>query len=64
MHMLALGLLGLLELRTGAAAAPWRCSSDASCQLNGVCVGGACQCDPSWTGSNQGETDRGFRGFT
>ena len=35
------------------AAAGWRCSSDAACQLNGKCgADGACSCDPGWAGAN------------
>ena len=32
----------------------WRCTSDASCQMNGVCdvTTGVCNCDAQWLGSN------------
>ena len=48
--------VALLALVASAAAsvagAAWRCSTDASCQLNGVCVDGKCRCDPQWIGFN------------
>jgi len=28
------------------------CSTDYDCQLNGVCTGGTCHCDPQWNGPN------------
>eukprot|EP00658_Telonema_sp_P-2_P020689 TRINITY_DN1819_c0_g1_i1.p1 TRINITY_DN1819_c0_g1~~TRINITY_DN1819_c0_g1_i1.p1 ORF type:complete len:388 (-),score=55.65 TRINITY_DN1819_c0_g1_i1:244-1407(-) len=41
------------------AATAWQCSSDASCQLNGQCVAGACQCAPQWLGANCSELNLG-----
>lgn len=36
-----------------ATRMPWRCTSDAACQLNGKCQSdGTCSCDPTWTGAN------------
>ena len=47
-----LTVLLLTAASTIATPTPWHCVSDTGCQLNGVCVNGACQCDPQWTGSN------------
>jgi hypothetical protein len=52
---LALLLLVVLGVAQSTAASPstsWSCTSDASCQLNGVCISGTCHCDAQWVGSN------------
>ena len=49
MSRLRIATLGAL---LGPAAAAWACTSDASCQLNGLCVAGKCRCDPQWLGQN------------
>eukprot|EP01051_Picozoa_sp_SAG22_P010536 SAG22_NODE_954_length_6332_cov_4.111343_3_plen_462_part_00 len=35
-------------------AAPFACSSDADCQLNGVCRSARCDCDAAWQGDDCG----------
>ena len=34
------------------------CTSDEDCQLNGICSGGACHCNPGWTGAACALLDR------
>ena len=34
------------------------CTSDEDCQLNGICRGGACHCNPGWTGAACALLDR------
>jgi len=41
------------------AAAVLGCTSDADCNLNGVCAKKACLCDTAWKGSDCGELDVG-----
>lgn len=33
------------------------CTTDLDCSLNGACSGGACTCDPGWTGQCCGVLD-------
>lgn len=40
-----------------AAASASACTSDDACNLNGVCVAGACACDAAWTGATCGLLD-------
>lgn len=68
--------IGALKKYIGAprpleeAALPWRCTSDASCQLNGRCESnGSCSCDPGWGAANcsalqLGESQRAYTGRT
>ena len=54
---------------TGAVDGAWKCTTDASCQLNGVCKSGVCACDPQWLGSNcsqlnLGESKAAYQGMT
>lgn len=49
-------VVGLLALALCATAStnvscPAQCSTDLDCSLNGVCLSGACSCDPAWTGT-------------
>lgn len=49
------GVLLVAPLAAAVTVAPpgaWRCSSDASCQMNGECLVGKCHCDPQWVGVN------------
>ena len=52
--MMGFALTLRIGLTIALGAIPgWRCSSDASCQLNGVCsANGGCTCDPQWSGAN------------
>eukprot|EP00729_Bicosta_minor_P020910 gene20910-19889_t len=63
--------LVLLQPATGMPSSPeqpWKCTSDASCQLNGVCNKGSgrCDCEPQWTGTNCSALNLGqsFRAYT
>ena len=73
--MIASRLLASLSLAAAAAAAAaaataapaalaqrseWSCASDASCQLNGRCVRGECQCDAQWLGTNCSQLNTGY----
>jgi hypothetical protein len=40
------GLLGLAAAEARAAG----CATSADCNMNGLCTGGACRCDPWWSG--------------
>lgn len=42
----------LLAAAAASAAAGSGCRTDDDCQLNGVCNGGSCRCDPGWMGGN------------
>ena len=58
--MISAARLGLLRILlaasplSAAAAAGWKCASDAGCQLNGICdvASGTCKCDAQWLGQN------------
>lgn len=39
------------------AAAPYKCTSPAGCELLGTCTAGACVCLPGWTGPSCGSLD-------
>ena len=36
---------------------PFTCSTELDCQLSGLCVNGACQCDAGWRGASCGQLD-------
>eukprot|EP01047_Picozoa_sp_COSAG01_P058417 COSAG01_NODE_6883_length_3452_cov_6.226663_1_plen_460_part_00 len=51
------------------AAVKAACADDEGCELNGKCLGGACRCDPQWSGPSCGQLrlgpttrDSGYRG--
>lgn len=60
----------VLSSRRTETSQLWRCTSDASCQLNGKCESnGHCTCDPGWVGTNcsalqLGESRRAYTGRT
>ena len=66
--MIAIRLLASLSLAAAATAtatvppqhSEWSCTSDASCQLNGHCVRGKCQCDAQWLGANCSQLNTGY----
>ena len=51
--MVAAAAAGLPALAAAGAGA-WKCTSDAGCQLNGICdvASGVCKCDRAWLGAN------------
>ena len=51
--MLLLPLSVTSNAAEAGAAAAARCTSDLQCTLNGVCISGACVCEPAWMGSPQ-----------
>jgi hypothetical protein len=50
--LLLVVVLGVAQSTAASPSASWSCTSDASCQLNGVCISGTCHCDAQWVGSN------------